>query len=284
MSDGELLHDGLPQSLEEVVSFYGVRYFKIKVQNQLDSDIARLTAIARLLDEQLPDKKYFCTLDGNEQYAAMEELQPLIEALQSRPELHRLAASLLFVEQPLARQWALQEERCRGLAEISKQFPVIIDESDDALDALPRALRLSYSGTSHKNCKNTFKSLLNLARLQAAQSTLGRPLILSAEDLTNIDVALNQDLTALSCLGVTHVERNGHHYFRGLSHLLNGTQQQFLAAHPDLYVQENNLVRLKIRDGQIKLSSLHQTPGLGNGAWPQWEELPKLENLEHAAL
>jgi hypothetical protein len=61
----------------------------------LDSDLARLTAIARLLDEQLPDKKYFCTLDGNEQYTAMEELQPLVEALQSRPELRRLAASLL---------------------------------------------------------------------------------------------------------------------------------------------------------------------------------------------
>jgi hypothetical protein len=33
IGDGERLYDGLPQSLEEVVSFYGARYFKIKVQN-----------------------------------------------------------------------------------------------------------------------------------------------------------------------------------------------------------------------------------------------------------
>jgi L-alanine-DL-glutamate epimerase-like enolase superfamily enzyme len=282
--DDERLNDGLPQSLEEVVAQYGVRYFKIKVQNQLDVDLARLTAIAQLLDEQLATSKYFCTLDGNEQYNSMDELQPLLEALRTKPVLRRLAASILFIEQPLARAVALDATRCQGLNHIVEQFPVIIDESDDTPSAFARALQLGYSGTSHKNCKNTFKSVLNLARVQAAQSTLGRPLVFSAEDLTNIDVALNQDLTALSTLGIPHAERNGPHYFRGLSHLSQQDQAHFLAAHPDVYQQDNDFVRVRIQEGKITLGSLHQTAGLGNGAWPSWEALPLLEDLDPESL
>jgi hypothetical protein len=280
ITPADRLNDGLPQSLEEVVKFYGVRYFKLKVQNQLSIDIERLTAIAHLLDEMLPASEYFCTLDGNEQYNAMEELQPLLDALGSHSALRRLASSIVFIEQPLARAVALEAERCRGLENVVRQFPVIIDESDDALDAFSRALQLGYSGTSHKNCKNTFKSLLNLARVQHNQSTLGRPLLLSAEDLTNIDIALNQDLTALSALGISHVERNGQHYFRGLSHLTPHEQKQWQQAHPDIYTQDADFVRLDIRDGQIETGSLHQTAGLGCGAWPNWQQLPKLEDLD----
>lgn len=271
----ERLHDGLPQSLEDVVAFYGVRYFKIKIENQLDTDLERLSRIAALLEELLPREKYFVTLDGNEQYAAIDELRPLLEALRARPILQRLHAAILFVEQPLARAHALDEIRCRGIDQISQFFPVIIDESDDALEALPRALELGYSGTSHKNCKNLFKSIANMARVASAQSTLGRPLVLSAEDLTNIGpIALNQDLTALACLGISHAERNGQHYFRGLSHLSEAEQSRVLEAHPDLFTRDQStLVRLDIRDGQIDCRSLHQTLGLGAGAWPDWESL-----------
>ena len=34
---------------------------------------------------------------------------------------------------------------------------------------------------------------------------------------------------------VFHVERNGHHYFRGLDHLPSEVAAEALAAHPDLY-------------------------------------------------
>ena len=41
---------------------------------------------------------------------------------------------------------------------------------------------------------------------------------MSGEDLANVGpVALLNDLTVMSSLGVNHVERNGHHYFSGLS-------------------------------------------------------------------
>lgn len=279
IAPADRLHDGLPQSLEEVVAFYGIRYFKIKIHNQLQADIERLTAIATLLNELLPTTPYHCTLDGNEQYDTLEQLRPLIEALTRHPALQRLAAALLFIEQPLARAVALDPARCQGIEQITAQFPVIIDESDDALDAYSRALSIGYSGTSHKNCKNTFKSLANLTRSERHRAQTGRRILMSAEDLTTIGpVALPQDLTALSALGITHAERNGHHYFRGLSHLSQADQQRALAEHPGLYCQGDGYVRLNITDGQIDCHSLHETAGLGVAAWPSFEDLTPLES------
>ncbi|MBV9864112.1 MAG: hypothetical protein JO316_02060 [Abitibacteriaceae bacterium] len=275
------LYDGLPQSLEEVIAFYGVRYFKIKIQNKLQEDIERLTAIATLLDSQLPATPYFCTLDGNEQYEALEQLLPVMEALTTHPVLKRLASSLLFIEQPLARSVALDPARCAGIERITQQFPVIIDESDDALDAYRRALEIGYSGTSHKNCKNAFKSVANLARSRRIQEQTGQPRLMSAEDLTNIGiVALQEDLTALSSLGITHAERNGHHYFRGLSHLSPEDQQRARRATPDLYSQGEDYVRLNITEGDISCHSLHQTVGLGVAAWPQLENFMAIEDFD----
>lgn len=280
IADDERLHDGLPQSLDEVIRFYGTRYFKIKVCNQLEYDIARLENIAALLDETLPESNYVCTLDGNEQYESFEQVMALVEALCGRESLRRLANSIEFIEQPLARAYALQEDRCRDLKRVAEQFPVIIDEADDAIDSFPRALALGYSGTSHKNCKNTFKSVANLARVQSAKQGLKRPM-LSAEDLTNIGiVALQQDLVALSSLGITHAERNGHHYFRGLSHLSRDRQNEAVAVFPQLYANDENFARLQIIDGQIDVAALHRAPGLGVPLWPDFNLCRSLAELE----
>jgi hypothetical protein len=281
----ERLHDGLPQSLEEVIEYYGVRYFKLKVQNKLEQDIERLTAIAALLDEQLPHAAYHCTLDGNEQYSAFEQLMPLLQELRTRPSLRRLYNSIIFIEQPLARAQALDHGSCAGIEDITALFPVIIDEADDNLDAYRHALQLGYSGTSHKNCKNTFKSILNIARAQQAFEQSGRRSIISAEDLTNIGcVALHQDLVALSALGITHAERNGHHYFKGLSHLPMEDQRRVLEVHPDLYRNEDEYVRLDIHDGHIDCRSLHQTPGLGVGAWPSFGGCVPIHEFEPSSV
>jgi len=280
----ERLHDGLPQSLDEVITFYGVRYLKIKIQNKLDEDIERLTAIAVLLDESLPSIPFYCTLDGNEQYDTLEQLLPILEALRDRPALARFAASIIFIEQPLARAVALDAERCGGIERITDRFPLIIDESDDALDAYSRALRLGYSGTSHKNCKNTFKSVMNIARSHRAQAETRRPIIMSAEDLTSIGVvALHEDLVALSSLGITHAERNGHHYFRGLSHLSPDDQRRAATAHPGLYCDGDGTVRLDIREGQIDCRSLHRLSGLG-AAWPNLEEFVPVEEFDPSSV
>src|SRR5262249_27727709 len=40
------LRDGLPQTLEDCIRTYGLRYFKVKVGGRVDDDLARLTAVA----------------------------------------------------------------------------------------------------------------------------------------------------------------------------------------------------------------------------------------------
>ena len=118
--------------------------------------------------------------------------------------------------------------------------PVIIDESDDALDAFPRARALGYRGVSSKTCKGIYKSLANRARCAA----WGKGYFMSGEDLTiQAGLALQQDLALASLLGLSHVERNGHHYVNGMAGLPASEQQAFLAAHPDLYERSHGAVR-----------------------------------------
>jgi hypothetical protein len=283
ISTDDRLNDGLPQSLDEVIRFYGVRHFKLKVGNRGSIDLEQLEAIAGVLDGELPNTAYACTIDGNEMYEAMEQLRPLIEGLRSRPGLQRLASSILFIEQPLARSAALDPERCCGIERLG--FPVIIDESDDSIESLPKALSLGYGGSSHKNCKGPFKGVINAARLHNARQDTGREYILSAEDLTNVGpVALNQDLAVLCALGIPHAERNGHHYFRGLSHISQATQQKMVDAYPGLYCQGSEYVRLNICDGLLDCRSLNHTPGLGSIVWPGPEHLISVRDFDPTPL
>ena len=60
----------------------------------------------------------------------------------------------------------------------------------------------------------------------------GRSFILSGEDLANVGpVALLQDCAVAAALGVESVERNGHHYFAGLSAFPSAVQERVLEAH-----------------------------------------------------
>ena len=99
----ERLDDGLPQSLADCVESQGLTYFKVKVNGDLEDDLARLAAIAELLDGR--DAEYKVTLDGNEQYREMDSLIGLIDALVA--EQPRLYERILYVEQPLERSVAL---------------------------------------------------------------------------------------------------------------------------------------------------------------------------------
>ena len=82
---------------------------------------------------------------------------------------------------------------------------------------------------------------------------------MSAEDLTTqAGLAVQQDLALVALLGLGHVERNGHHYVRGLAALPLTEQAAFLAAHPDLYVRDGDLVRLRIDRGPPR----HRLAGL----------------------
>jgi hypothetical protein len=113
--------------------------------------------------------------------------------------------------------------------------------------------------------------LLNAARCAAwNQGHDGVPFFMSGEDLTTqAGLSVQQDLALVNLLGITHVERNGHHYVDGLAAVPRSEQQAFLAAHPDLYEDRHGAVRLRIRDGQIALASL-DVPGYASGALPDF--------------
>ncbi len=81
---------------------------------------------------------------------------------------------------------------------------------------------------------------------------------MSAEDLTTqAGVSVQQDLALVSLLGLTHVERNGHHFIDGMSAAPGGEQDAFVRAHPDLYARvPGKPARLRIKDGELALGSL----------------------------
>ena len=263
--------DGLPESLEEVVAAYGHRYFKLKVGGDPAADLARLIDIASIIDRIA--EPYFVSLDGNEQYNDLAALLDLWRRMQDTPQLKRLTASILFIEQPITRAHALDGD----ISALARIKPVIIDESDDSLDVFPRARALGYAGVSSKCCKGLYKSILNAARCAHWNAEAAAPnYFMTGEDLTTqAGLAVQQDLALVNLLGLTHVERNGHHYVNGMADLPAAEQSAFLAAHPDLYAQSHGTVRLKIRAGQLDIGSL-AAPGFASGAYPDWQTLRPL--------
>jgi L-alanine-DL-glutamate epimerase-like enolase superfamily enzyme len=258
------VNDGLPETLEEVIARYRHRYFKLKVAGEARADLERLAAIAAVLERI--EGAYHVSLDGNEQYEDMQGVAELWARMTADARLARLVRSVLFIEQPVKRQKAFAS-RVEGIDKA-----VIIDESDDALDAFPRAKALGYRGVSSKTCKGLYKSLVNRARCAA----WGKDYFMTGEDLTiQAGLALQQDLALASILGLTHVERNGHHYVNGMAALPAGEQDAFLAAHPDLYERSHGAVRVHIEDGMLAIGSL-ECPGYASRAIPDWNSMKEM--------
>jgi hypothetical protein len=248
----ERVDDGLPETLEEVVRHYRGRYYKLKVAGNIAADLTRLAQIAAVLDRDAGD--YRATLDGNEQYDSVEGIAELWRRMRETPALERLVAATLFIEQPIKRASALQ----KPVDALARLKPLIIDESDGELASFPAALKLGYSGVSSKNCKGLYKSILNAARVAKLNAEAGAPrYFMSAEDLTTLaGVSVQQDLALVSLLGLTHVERNGHHFIDGMSFVPEGEQSAFARAHPDLYDRSGGPARLRIEHGRLALGSL----------------------------
>lgn len=259
--EDERVADGLPQSLEACIRAYGVFYFKIKLQSDLERDRARLHRIMGLIEGH--GTPFALTLDGNENYHAVAPFRELWESLMADPVIARLLDHLIFVEQPLHRDVALSPATREELLRWAERPPMIIDESDAETGTLAHALDCGYAGTSHKNCKGVFKSIANASLIAHRQHQNPKtPLQLSAEDLTNLGpVALLQDLAVVATLGIPHVERNGHHYFAGLSEFPAGMQRDVLAAHSDLYTaHRGGFPAVRIRDGRLQIGSVVAAP------------------------
>ncbi len=251
-----------------MIERYGHRWFKLKVGGDLAADVERLSAIASVLDRIAGP--YHATLDGNEQYDDVEAILALWKKISAEPRLSRLAASVVFIEQPIKRSRALEGD----IAALAAQKPVIIDESDDSLDAFPRARRLGYTGVSSKTCKGLYKSILNAARCRMWNNEEGaNRYFMSGEDLTiQAGLALQQDLALVSLLGMTHVERNGHHYVNGMAGLPQEEQRAFLRAHDDLYEHSHGAVRVRIANGDMQIRSL-AVPGYASAVLPDWSSM-----------
>ena len=263
ISPEEKVNDGLPQSLGACIRAYGLRHFKIKVNGDLQRDVERLHRIAEIIQRERGSNFAF-TLDGNEQFRTLAAFRAFWEEITRSERLKDFLSRLIFVEQPVHRDEALKPEVGEALRDWPGHPPLIIDESDGALESLPTALSLGYAGTSHKNCKGIFKGVANRCLLlkRAAGGTPAARYLMSGEDLCNVGpVALLQDLAVCAALGIQSVERNGHHYNAGLSQFPKPVQDQVLKSHADLYhASSAGWPTLTINGGLVQLASVNQSP------------------------
>jgi hypothetical protein len=261
----ERVDDGLPQSLEACVRAYGLTHFKIKLWGDAARDHDRLRGVADVIARTAfqDGGDYAFTLDGNENFKEIEPFRRLWDSLTGEPSLRRFMTRLLFVEQPLHRDVALSDDVRKEFRAWEKRPPVIIDESDGETGSAARALECGYAGTSHKNCKGVFKSVANTALLATRRRREpGRLFVISAEDLSNIGpLALMQDTAVVASLGISHAERNGHHYFKGLSALPEELQATVLRAHDDVYRRhERGFVTFRVKGGHTEVGSIVDAP------------------------
>jgi L-alanine-DL-glutamate epimerase-like enolase superfamily enzyme len=262
VAPGDRLDDGLPQSLSAYVREDGVDHFKIKLSADQERDATRLSRIHDVL-EGLDLQDYAFTVDANEGYASARAFKRQWEALCDDPDRQSLLENLLYVEQPLARDDAFSDETREVFLNWENKPPIIIDESDDLLERNRTALEHGYDGTSHKNCKGVFKGIANACLIERRnRSDADAEYVLSAEDLTTIGpIELLQDLAVVATIGAGHVERNGHHYFRGLNAFPEGVQDHLLEAHADLYRRhEDGFATLSIEEGTVDLNSVVDAP------------------------
>ena len=246
----------------------GARYFKLKLNGDPEADAARLIRIGREL-ATLPHD-YGVTLDANEQYADLEALGALVERIDHDQALSPIASKLLYIEQPMPRDIT----RASPLGALANRS-FIIDEADDSYDAFPAARALGYHGISSKSCKGIYKSIVNAARA-AEWSADGGKYFVTGEDLTcQAGLAVQQDLALGALIGVTHAERNGHHYVDGFGETPAAEAEAFLAGHPDLYTGDGGKIRLAIHDGDLLTGSL-TAPGFATSVHPDWSTIPPL--------
>jgi L-alanine-DL-glutamate epimerase-like enolase superfamily enzyme len=246
----------------------GARYFKLKLNGDPVHDADRLIRIGKELATLPYD--YRVTLDANEQYADLAGLSSLIERLDNDAALQPIAQKLLYVEQPMPRDITRQSP----LGALARR-DFIVDEADDSYDAFPAARALGYRGISSKSCKGIYKSVINATRA-AKWSAGGEKCFIAGEDLTcQAGLAVQQDLALGALIGVTHAERNGHHYVDGFGDTPTTEAEAFLSMHPDLYARHGDKIRLAIHDGDLLTGSL-TTAGFATATHPDWSAMSPL--------
>jgi len=263
-----------PASVAEAIAAYGHTHFKIKLGGLPGPDVARLAELLPVLDRHAPGHVF--TLDGNEQYADGAALRVLFEGLRTLPALQRRPRALLYIEQPIARDRSFDST----LPWREAPAPLLMDEADGTLDAYVRGHALGWFGVSSKSCKGLYKAVANRARCDVfneAGRRDGQPAqaFMSAEDLTcQAGLSVQQDLALAALLGLSHCERNGHHYGQGFNTAPAAEGQAFAAAHPDMYAGQPPALR--IQGGRLHIDTLF-APGFAHGADPDWAAMLPLD-------
>lgn len=273
--------DGLPVSVESAIRRYGVARFKLKTVGDVAADVERIAGLLELCERTGVEPRF--TIDGNESMRTADHLVGWVRGLYASPVAHALRARLDAIEQPMYRDVALGDEAQAALAEIGSLAPVIIDESDDAVDTVRRAMDIGYAGGTYKGCKGVFRGLANAA-LVAHRDRAGRRTVLTAEDLSTIPpLTVNQDLVVASAMGLSHIERNGHHYFARFAPLDATIAERTVAAHPDAFATQGGTPRLRIEGGVLRIGSLLDAP-FGLAPEPEPTTLTALTPENAAAL
>jgi L-alanine-DL-glutamate epimerase-like enolase superfamily enzyme len=262
--------DGLPQSLEACIRAYGLTHFKIKLWGDVAKDVERVRGVAEVIEANVAGGSYAYTFDANENFKDVESFREFWQRLASEPTLARFLTKLLFIEQPMHRAVAMSDAVASAFAKWPDRPPMIIDESDGEVSTAREALAIGYIGTSHKNCKGVFKGLANRCLIEyrnridpdGSQAPSSRRYTMSGEDLSNVGpISLQEDLAVVSAIGIGDVERNGHHYFSGLSALPADIQQTVANAHPDMYrPSAKGYPALHIEAGRLNIGSVVDAP------------------------
>ena len=260
-----------------------LRYFKIKIGNRGREDVDRIVQIAKCIEAEVGGQ-YAATVDGNEQFACFTDFLELYAQLQATPSLGKFCNNVVAIEQPISRRHGLDPSQLVGLAEFTSQTPVIIDESDEKWSSFAQAVEYGYTGTSSKSCKGVFKALLNRQIVEDKNQAGANKFIMTGEDLCCIGpVSLHADLSLVSFMGLQHVERNGHQYFRGLDYLPIDCYADVFRQHDDLYTENDGIPCLRIQDGAISLDSIN-CHAFGCGIIPPWDCFVPSDDWDFTAL
>jgi hypothetical protein len=261
LGPADRVDDGLPQDLATSIRAYGLRYFKVKLSGTPRNDSIRLRNLLSMLAAECAGT-FWLTVDGNENFHDFGAFRDFWEQVHCDSTLAELPHRTLVVEQPVHRDRALTSNARDVLLSWRDRPPVIIDESDGALGDVPRALDSGYAGASFKSCKGIVKGIANACLLAMRRDAADRPAVLTGEDLCTLGpVALQQDLAMMALLGIPHVERNGHHYYRGLDMMPREWQEVTREAHSDLYnLHPLGFAHLRIEGGALDLSSVNESP------------------------
>ena len=228
--------DCWPDTLEDWIAFNGLTHLKIKLSGEdIAWDVHRVLAVERVASASMSsttNRHWHYSLDFNEKCPSVESL---IEFLRRLDELSPSAFSrIAYIEQPTRRD--LRNDVGNSMHQVSKQIPVVIDESLVDLESLYLAREMGYNGAALKACKGQTQSLL----MAAAARKWG--MFLCVQDLTCPGMSLVQSAGLAShILGVSALEANARQYLPEANIL-------WANMHPGLF---------RITDGMIRTESLH---------------------------